>query len=60
MVDKAHRKQGLGQQLVKLVIKKLQTLGATYIPIAVGGQLISFYKGCGFKKTDQVPMSINI
>ena len=60
VIEKKLRKQGLGQKLVKRVIEKLKTLGATYIPISVEKDLIGFYELCGFKKTDQIPMNINI
>lgn len=60
VVDKTFRKQGIGQQLIEKVIEKLKALGATYIPVSVEQDLVGFYKQCGFKKTDQVPMNINI
>lgn len=60
VVDKNFRKKGVGQQLVNKIIKKLKALGATYIPIAVEGDTVLFYEKCGFKKTSQVPMNINI
>jgi ribosomal protein S18 acetylase RimI-like enzyme len=59
-VDKTHRKQGLGQQLVEKIIEKLTDLGVTYIPIAVEEDLVHFYETCGFKKTTQVPMNMEI
>ncbi len=60
VVDKNFRKKGVGQQLVQAVIKKLKTLSAVYIPIAVEKENVSFYENCGFKKTSQIPMNINI
>ena len=60
VVEKKLRKQGLGQQLVKKVIEKLKDLRAIYIPVSVEEDLVDFYEQCGFKKTDQVPMNINI
>ena len=60
VVYKALRKKGIGEQLVKNVIKKLQKISATYIPISVEKDFASFYQKCGFKKTIQVPMNINI
>lgn len=60
VVDKKLRKKGLGQQLVKKVIAKLQTLGTIYIPINVEQEFVHFYENCGFKKTTQVPMNINL
>ena len=60
VVDKVFRRQGFGQRLVEKVIEKLKTLHATYIPISVEEDLVGFYEQCGFKKTDQIPMNINI
>lgn len=60
VVDNDFRKNGLGKQLVERIIKKLQALGAIYIPIAVEEEVVSFYEKCGFKKTSQVPMNIEI
>jgi len=60
VVDREYRKKGLGQQLVQKVIEKLRLLGATYIPISVEEENIHFYENCGFKKTKQAPMNIEI
>lgn len=60
VVDKKLRKKGLGQQLVKKVIAKLQTLGTIFIPINVEQEFVHFYENCGFKKTTQVPMNIKL
>ncbi len=60
VVDKAHRRKGLGQELVRRVIKKLQTVGVTYIPITVEKNLLPFYEKCGFRVTEQIAMNINI
>ena len=60
VVDKTHRREGLGQQLVQNVIEKLQAAGVTYIPISVEKELVAFYESCGFKKMQQVPMNINL
>ncbi|MFA6081202.1 MAG: GNAT family N-acetyltransferase [Patescibacteria group bacterium] len=60
VVDRLYRKKGLGQQLVKKVIKKLQILGVTYIPISVEEEKTHFYENCGFKKTKQIPMNMNL
>ncbi|MFH0773574.1 MAG: GNAT family N-acetyltransferase [bacterium] len=60
VVDRSQRKKGIGQQLVKKIIKKLQLLRATYIPISVEEENTRFYENCGFKKTTQVPMNIEI
>ncbi len=58
VVAKAYRKKGIGQHLAKEVIKRLEALGVTYIPIAVEKKFVDFYQNCGFKTTDQVPMNI--
>lgn len=60
VVDKNLRKNGIGQKLVERIIKKLQILGATYIPIAVEKEIVSFYQRCGFKITSRIPMNIEI
>lgn len=60
VVDMAHRRKGLGQELMQRVIKKLKAAGVTYISLNVEGDLVSFYEKCGFKKTQQVAMNINI
>lgn len=59
VVAKNYRHQGIGKNLVDLVVKKLQDLGALYIPISCDAKNTPFYKKSGFKKTDQVPMSIS-
>jgi N-acetylglutamate synthase len=59
VVRKDYRKQGLGKQLMELVINKLRDVGALYIPINAEDDLISFYEKCGFKKTSQTAMSIS-
>ena len=60
VVDKTYRKNGIGQQLVQKIITKLKELGATYIPISVEQDYVHFYENCGFKKTTQIPMNIEI
>lgn len=60
VVDREYRKKGLGQQLVQKVIEKLRLLGATYIPISVEEENVHFYEKCGFKRTKQTPMNIEI
>ena len=59
VVDKNYRKKGIGKQLTDKVVKKVHELGALYIPINAEEELIPFYKKCGFKKTQQLPMSIS-
>jgi ribosomal protein S18 acetylase RimI-like enzyme len=60
VTDKDSRRKGMGKQLVKEVLKRLQSLGGTYIPINVEENLVTFYEKCGFKKTTQIPMNKNI
>jgi len=60
VVDKTLRKNGIGQQLVAKIIETLKSLGTLYIPISVEEDLVHFYESCGFKKTTQIPMNIEI
>lgn len=60
VVGKNYRKQGIGKQLVDVVLKKMKSIGAIYVPIAVEEDLVNFYENCGFKKTTQVSMSIDL
>ena len=57
---KKFRNKGIGKQLVTEVIKRLRTIGTLYIPISVEEKNVSFYTTCGFKKTSQVPMNMNV
>lgn len=59
VVDKSMRKKGLGKRLIDIVVKKLEVLGALYIPISCERQNMQFFDKSGFKKTDQVTMSIS-
>lgn len=38
----------------------IKQLGVLYIPINCEEESVSFYEKCGFKKTKQVPMNINL
>ncbi len=60
VVSQAYRKKGIGQQLVKEIIARLQALGTTYIPISVEDTYVHFYQTCGFKKTKQISMNMEI
>lgn len=60
VVAKDYRGKGLGRKLVDEIIKRLRSAGATYIPIAVEESLVPFYTECGFKKTNQIPMNLNL
>lgn len=57
VVHKNYRRKGIGQQLIKRAVKKLQAAGALYIPINCEEELVPFYIKCGFKKTGQLTMS---
>ena len=59
VVDKNYRKQGIGQKLIEKVTKKLQSLGALYIPVSCEMENVSFFEKSGFNKTNQVTMSIS-
>lgn len=60
VIDKEFRRHGLGKKLVEQTIEKLKNLGCTYITLNVEKELVDFYKSCGFKVTDQVPMNLEI
>lgn len=57
VVHKDFRGKGIGKQLLERVRKKLEEVGATYIPIACEDGLFPLYQKSGFKKTSQIPMS---
>ncbi len=59
VTNKELRGKGIGKKLVDEVVKRLQRLGALYIPIAVEDKNILFYERCGFKKTKQISMSLS-
>src|SRR3989344_8179012 len=52
VVDKNYRKQGIGQKLIEKVTKKLQSLGALYIPVSCEMENVSFFEKSGFNKTN--------
>lgn len=60
VTDKNTRHKGVGKQLVGEVIKRLRALGVLYIPLSVEEKTVTFYEKCGFKKTKQVPMNVNL
>lgn len=60
VVRKDKRRKGLGKKLIENVIEKLRSTGASYIPLGVAEEYVSFYEKCGFKKTKQVAMNIDI
>lgn len=57
VVHKDYRRRGIGKKLIERVVKKLQAIGALYIPISCEKENTSFYKSCGFKQTGQVTLS---
>ncbi len=57
VVHKDYRSKGIGKQLVNRVVKKLQAVGALYIPISCEEGNGPFYKKCGFTKTGQIARS---
>lgn len=59
VVDKNYRGKGVGKKLIDLAVKKLQDLGALYIPVSCDTKNLPFYQKVGFKKNDQVTMSIS-
>ncbi|MFA6016567.1 MAG: GNAT family N-acetyltransferase [Patescibacteria group bacterium] len=59
VVDKNYRGKGIGKNLIDLAVKKLQDLGALYIPVSCDSKNLPFYQKAGFKKKDQVTMSIS-
>lgn len=60
VTDKKYRKKGIAKKLVEEAIGRLRKLGALYIPINCEDEISNFYLKCGFKKTKQVPMNINL
>lgn len=60
VTDRESRNRGIGKQLVLEVIKRLRELGVLYVPINVEDSLVEFYRKCGFNKSEQVPMNINL
>ena len=59
VVHKNFRGKGIGKQLLKIVINKLHAKGAKYIPISCEKEMVPFYESSGFKKTNQVIVSMN-
>jgi ribosomal protein S18 acetylase RimI-like enzyme len=60
VTDKNFRKKGIAKKLIEETIKRLRKLGTLYIPISCEEENSEFYFKCGFKKTKQVPMNINL
>ncbi|MFA6532759.1 MAG: GNAT family N-acetyltransferase [Patescibacteria group bacterium] len=60
VTDKTNRKKGVGKQIILEVIKRLRSLSVLYIPISCEEENVGFYEKCGFKKTKQIPMNMNL
>lgn len=60
VVHKDCRKKGIGRKLIKEVIKRFKALNVLYIPINCEQDTMTFYEKCGFNKTNQVPMNMNL
>lgn len=60
VTDKSTRKKGVGKQMILEVIKRLKSLSVLYIPISCEEENTGFYEKCGFKKTKQIPMNMNL
>ena len=58
VVNKIYRGKGLGQKLVKQVVAKLQSAGATDIRFNIAEELVPFYEKCGFTKDTRPSMII--
>jgi len=59
VVNKERRKEGIGKKLLEVVIKKLQELGVTYIPIASEPENVSFYEKMKFKRGNGISMNFS-
>lgn len=60
VVHKDFRGKGIGKKLIKEIVKRFKVLGVLYIPISCETENVKFYEKCGFKKTKQVPMNMNL
>ena len=58
VTSKELRGKGIGRKLVDEIVKRLHQLGVLCIPIAVEDKNITFYQKRGFKKTNQISMSL--
>ena len=58
VVSKNNRGNGIGQELVKQAVKKLQSVGALDIRFNTAEELVSFYEKCGFIKDTRPSMII--
>ncbi len=57
VVDKKYRRRGIGNKLIDKAVKKLEKLGALYIPISCEAKNLPFFEKSGFKETDRVTVS---
>jgi len=48
IVDSQNRKKGIGEKLIKFVIKEAKRLGCYKITLSCFDELVSFYTKCGF------------
>lgn len=60
VVHRDFRKTGIGKALIDEILIRFNKLDILYVPINCDVENIGFYKKCGFKKTKQVPMNINL
>ncbi len=60
VVRKDFRNIGIGKKLVKEAVKRLHRAGALYIPVRCEENTLGFYEKCGFKKTNQVSLGLNL
>ena len=58
VTHKEYRRKRIGKQLIEMVVKELKSLGALYIPISCELGNTQFFEKSGFKKTNQMAMSI--
>lgn len=60
VVKKDFQRRGIGKKLMDEVVKRLKSLGVVYVPINCEIENEAFYKKCGFRKTKQVTMSMDL
>ena len=58
VVSKSYRGKGIGQELVKKAVTKLQSTGALDIRFNTAEELASFYEECGFTRDTRPSMII--
>lgn len=60
VVKKDFQRKGIGKKLIDEVMKRLKSLGVVYVPINCEIENEAFYEKCGFAKTKQITMSIDL